>query len=322
MFLLIFVAYILVILNFFFSSYGVISLWKFCCDVFDSKLWKWKSTDYIRFPYAVTTREQTITTRGSIYCLLTKYDIWKFDTYSEKWTTFSSPEPSHNLKVYPYRKLVKFEGKLGFACKQCNGFWEIWVLTADKSWEKTYVLDKKDDTRRMSLEALYDSDTSVMFDYNIVLFHRFKGDNNINNDDHIQKVRSRRPPYQRFVFRSDYEPIELMCKQKLTEFEIFDSSHYLEQAKGAVIGRPTFTKIKRKLVQNKTKSRNPHTYIPHPFLCPISEELMSDPVIIETNQVISQTSTSWLFINMVFHSFLIIMNLWLLFLLKQILSLK
>ncbi|KAI3742083.1 hypothetical protein L1987_59763 [Smallanthus sonchifolius] len=175
----------------------------YCCEVFNSTTWTWRQlNNNITLPHSVFFSRPSITARGSTYVLLTDGNVMKFDTRSEKWTTFSSPVTTRTIEVYPYMKLVKYQDKLGFACKQLNGFWEIWVLAVDESWEKTYVLNKED-TRRMSLEGLYDLNTSVMLDHNIVLFCGFEG------GDNIRTVISSPPPYVTFLLRSDFEPVDL-----------------------------------------------------------------------------------------------------------------
>ncbi|KAF5810310.1 putative F-box associated domain, type 3, kelch-type beta propeller, F-box-like domain superfamily [Helianthus annuus] len=173
----------------------------YCCEVFDSITWTWRQLSHVTLPHSVFLIGPSITARGSIYILLTNNDVMKFDTYSEEWTTFSSPNTTRDIELYPYRKLVKYEGKLGFACKQLNGFWEFWVLTIDETWEKTYVLNKDEDTM-VSLNRLYDSNTSVTLDDNKVIFHGL-GDENMTSN-----VISSPPHCEAFLLRSDFEPVD------------------------------------------------------------------------------------------------------------------
>ncbi|GJY79751.1 hypothetical protein Tco_0485552 [Tanacetum coccineum] len=71
-------------------------------------------------------------------------------------------------------QLVKYAGKLGIAWKPPNASWEIWFLTHDQSFKKLHVFNKKEDSERESLNALYDSYTSIMVDHNALIFHRFR----------------------------------------------------------------------------------------------------------------------------------------------------
>ena len=141
--------------------------------------------------------------------LLTNGDVLMFDAYKEKWTRVSSPVPA--LDEYQFStpmQLVKYAGKLGIAWKPVNASWEIWSLTHDRSFKKQHVFSKKEDSERESLEALYDSDTSIMVDHDTIIFHRFRRGNDIS------KVILSYHPYQIFNFRSDFEPVDFGCVPK------------------------------------------------------------------------------------------------------------
>lgn len=141
---------------------------------------------------------------------MTNGDVLNFDAYLEKWTsTFSIPKQTRNFVVYPLMKLLKYEGNLGFACKQLTGYWEIWILTSDESWVKTYVLNKNEDIKRLSLAALYDSDTSIMLDFYKARYHLFKTDDTRSNGlDESFATRCVSCASETFVFRSDFDLID------------------------------------------------------------------------------------------------------------------
>ncbi|KAJ0798048.1 putative F-box associated interaction domain, F-box-like domain superfamily [Helianthus annuus] len=175
------------------------------CDIFDSMKWKWRSLKHVTLDYCVfLTNPQPVTNSGSIYMLLTNNNILKFDAYSEneKWEVFSSPIPYDESRTSV--ELVKYNGSLGLACKppDAAGCWEIWVLRKDGLWVKE--ADAESESKRESLKALYDSETSVMVDCETFLFYRFKQGNNM-----IKKVVLKDTPYQIFSFRSDVEPVDL-----------------------------------------------------------------------------------------------------------------
>lgn len=156
-------------------------------------VWAWSLQDLVHLPYSVFLTGSPITTSCSIYILLSNNEVLKFNLYLDKCTTVTSPNPSNN--VIPRKpKLLKYEGKLGFVCKSLHGFWEIWVLNIDESWSKVYVLDKEEDAGNMSIEALFDSHTSVM------LFNRFREDGNIK-----KAVKLSHQPSQTFYFQSGFE---------------------------------------------------------------------------------------------------------------------
>ena len=138
---------------------------------------------------------------------LTNDDVLKFDIYSDKWTTFPLRVPSDPDHPFHDLKIVKYEGKLALACKPQNSGWEIWVGSMNETWEKEYVFEDKEGTEGMSfgLDSFYDSDTSVVVDYNTLVFYKFK------KGDSMGKIRL--SGYVRanyiFGFRSDFEPVDL-----------------------------------------------------------------------------------------------------------------
>ncbi|CAI9270183.1 unnamed protein product [Lactuca saligna] len=148
------------------------------CEIFDSRAWTWRRQDLLVFPFHdFLPCQQPITVRGSIYMLTTNNDVLKFNAYSEKWTTFSIPIEDLDYILIP-RKLVKYQGKLGFASMTPGRLsWEIWVLTIDESWERLHVF-----FAQSLLEAIYDSDTIVMREDMALVFYRFK------EGDYICKV--------------------------------------------------------------------------------------------------------------------------------------
>ncbi|XP_071714300.1 putative F-box protein At5g52610 [Rutidosis leptorrhynchoides] len=179
----------------------------YCCEIFDSMKWAWRYLELVMFPYCVLLdNPQPITIGNSIYMLTTDDEVFKVDAYLETWTMLSLPKSTVEYPCYTLKKLVKYEDKLGFACKPPNGPWEIWVRTnIDESWEKMFVFEDED-----NFEGFYDSDTSVIKDYNKLLFTRFK------RDSYIHKVALKdQLSHQKFVLRSDFEMADLMGGQKV-----------------------------------------------------------------------------------------------------------
>ncbi|KAI3511541.1 hypothetical protein L1887_18696 [Cichorium endivia] len=180
------------------------------CEIFDSRTWAWRLLDLVRLPsYFSPSDKHPIITRGSIYMLLQNKEVFKFDAYSEKWTTFSSPIQTLDYDLHvpaAARKLVKYQGKLGFACQTPSlRSWEIWVLTVDKSWEQLQVVDMKE-VRLNSLEAIYDSNTRVAWEQTTLVFYKFKGDDCISE---FQMFQGGYFPCRTFAFGSDFEPVDL-----------------------------------------------------------------------------------------------------------------
>ncbi|CAI9268720.1 unnamed protein product [Lactuca saligna] len=194
------------------TDYGNGRCTSYHCEIFDSREWTWRVKDHVILPYTVYIKSnyQWITTRGSIYMLLSNKEVLKFDAYFEEWTTFSTPIQT---LYYPFsenprlRKLVKYQGKLGFACMTPSfRSWEIWVLTVDQSWEKLDVLDMKKDIAKLSLVAIYDADTWVMNEFKTLVFYSFKEGGCISK---ARKSYGGYSPIRILPFRSDFEPIDL-----------------------------------------------------------------------------------------------------------------
>nr|GEV35813.1 F-box associated interaction domain, leucine-rich repeat domain, L domain-like protein [Tanacetum cinerariifolium] len=141
--------------------------------VFDSIEMAWVQLKALKPAYGVfLANSQAITARGSINMLLTNGDVLMFDAYKEKWTRVSSLVPTlDECQFATPMQLVKYAGRFGIAWKPSNASWVIWILTHDQSFKKLHVFIKKEDSERESLQALYDSDTSIMVDHNTLIFH-------------------------------------------------------------------------------------------------------------------------------------------------------
>nr|GFA10390.1 hypothetical protein [Tanacetum cinerariifolium] len=170
-------------------------------EIFDSNKWVWSPLpDLVKLPFCVSlTNPQPITTRGSIYMLLTNGDILRVDAYSATWEILTPPAPTLKCdQAGILKQLVKYSGKLGFAFKPPNDCWEIWVLNIDHSWEKVYVFTVNQDIGNKPIKVgLYDADIRVMVDRGTIIPYMFKG----GVTDHSSQI---------FSFRSDFEPTDLM----------------------------------------------------------------------------------------------------------------
>ncbi|KAJ9547851.1 hypothetical protein OSB04_020394 [Centaurea solstitialis] len=179
----------------------------YCCEVFDSATFGWKVLDDIMLPYCVflRTSSQPINVGGSIYMSLTNDNVLKFDICSDQWTVFPLRVLSDRDRPFEDLKVVKYEGKLVFACKLANGGWEIWM---NEALERKYVFeeDKESGISLINLNSFYDSDTSVVVDYDTLVFYKFRKGETIGKvrlNGHVSANCSI------FGFRSDFEPVEL-----------------------------------------------------------------------------------------------------------------
>lgn len=120
------------------------------------------------------------------------------------------PTVTIDYPFYTPRQLVKYEGKLGLVCRSPNGGWHFWVRTRDESWEETYFCNEKYDKIIESLDGLYDSDMRIMTDSNKLVFYKVKRD----KYNYAGKIKLRDERYEIFVFRSDFETVDLMGGQK------------------------------------------------------------------------------------------------------------
>nr|XP_043620196.1 uncharacterized protein LOC122592049 [Erigeron canadensis] len=95
---------------------------KYYYEIFNSKTKAWSRpypiTKFTAGAFLLDDAQEPITTGGSINMLLNNNIILKFNVYSEEWKVFSSPIiPAQKYQDYTCKRLVKFEGKLGFTCK-------------------------------------------------------------------------------------------------------------------------------------------------------------------------------------------------------------
>ncbi|KAI3772782.1 hypothetical protein L6452_03975 [Arctium lappa] len=156
----------------------------YCCEIFDSATFAWKMLDDIMLPYdiflTIVVEDVSVASDG---------DHIPFDDV----------------------KMVKYEGKLSLGCKARNGGWEIWVITGTRMneeewWEKKYAFEEKqEEMSLMRLNSFYDSETSVVVDYDTLVFYKFKKGSII-----ISKIRLSDYVLSNFIFsfRSDFEPVD------------------------------------------------------------------------------------------------------------------
>ncbi|GKE27237.1 hypothetical protein Tco_1442621 [Tanacetum coccineum] len=86
--------------------------------------------------------------------LSTDNEVCKFDIYFQQWDAIPSPIPGLFSDHYTSVQFLKYDEKLGLACKARNGSWEIWAPNADKSWVTLHVFNEDEDVEKEHLEAL------------------------------------------------------------------------------------------------------------------------------------------------------------------------
>lgn len=180
------------------------------CEIFDSMEFKWRLLDPLmlpigRFHDVLLIKTHSITTKEFIYMLSTDDEVWKFDIYLEQWDSIPSPIPGLMSEYYTSVQFLKYDEKLGLACKAPNRSWEIWAPNVNNSWVKIHVFNEDEDFEKEHLEALCELQTSAIMHGNELVLYKFKGHKKINK----VVLRDRDQPHEMFVFESDFETTNL-----------------------------------------------------------------------------------------------------------------
>lgn len=124
-------------------------------EIFDSKTWRWRRMQDLKLPSSeiISDRSPSICIGNSIYCLTSEGNVLTFSEHDESFHTFSLPE--HVRSSYQSKRLVEYEGRLGFTVFTDDYSLELWLIkdgaktTYDGEVEFFKVQDclKKDELR-------------------------------------------------------------------------------------------------------------------------------------------------------------------------------
>ncbi|KAG8381943.1 hypothetical protein BUALT_Bualt05G0025200 [Buddleja alternifolia] len=198
---------------------------KYNSEIFDSKIWTWKETQYVTLQRDefILRSSTTVSAGNSIYWLTSHDNVLAFHEPEGTFQKFPLPEEvvrdknkyhyCKNWKVY--KKLLDYQGRLGLIiiCNtQEQGETELWITYENPrnctNWREKIVMDKENigtSVTHPSLAGLYNDAVAflkafyrfVLYTPEIYSLSRVKG---YYNPRHEREI---------FRFRSDLEPVNL-----------------------------------------------------------------------------------------------------------------
>ncbi|XAR50124.1 hypothetical protein NMG60_11004365 [Bertholletia excelsa] len=193
-------------------KHSLINYCKFPCEVFDSDRWTWRQLDDILLPARVLLAPgHGVVSGTTVYWLLTNNQVLEFDCNTGTYTVFGLPASVYLEKDefrFWSKKLIEYEGRLGFVCKdEVDRSWLLWVRK-NYEWgkQKQFIAELVEDKEPLSsLVAFCGTDVAIFQGVCGVFFYWFQSSS-------LSEVKipglwlARR---EVFPFRSDLEPVEL-----------------------------------------------------------------------------------------------------------------
>uniref|UniRef100_M1DDV4 F-box associated beta-propeller type 3 domain-containing protein n=1 Tax=Solanum tuberosum TaxID=4113 RepID=M1DDV4_SOLTU len=180
------------------------------CEIYDSKTNAWRQGNIISLSEDVSLKyhHQPINASGLI-CLLTTDDqvlVLNYDG-EEVNPRFFLPEQAAQNKNYKNKKLISYEGKLGFICLSPSEILELWCIenTINHVWRKEQEVETENIKRVTNYPSpidFYNNDVIVMEGSNGSVFYEQQ-----NASLHLVKSDKLYGPIEVFPFCSDVEPI-------------------------------------------------------------------------------------------------------------------
>ena len=120
---------------------------------------------------------------------------------------FYLPEQVSRNKDYKNKRLISYEGKLGFICLSPSGMLELWCIenTINHFWRKEQEVEIENMKRVMNYPTpidFYNNDVIVLEGFNGIVFYKQQ-----NASSHLVKLDKLNCPIDIFPFCSDVESI-------------------------------------------------------------------------------------------------------------------
>ncbi|CAK9144166.1 unnamed protein product [Ilex paraguariensis] len=184
------------------------------CEIFDSDTWSWKQLQDTLLPYGVIfTTNPTIFVCGTIHWLASNNNVLAFNEEQETYTTFPLPKPLCDDKLYTYKQLMEYQGRLALCCNTPEWSLELWVMEdyTDHVWKKRQVLSVESLKRvepysSPTLAAFCNADTALMMSFKKVIFYKMQEGN-----FKVIRMIDLNDPCEVFAFQSDLKPTDLRC---------------------------------------------------------------------------------------------------------------
>ncbi|KAL9687249.1 hypothetical protein QQ045_031648 [Rhodiola kirilowii] len=181
---------------------------RYVCQVLDSgKLEKWSKLEkeiQLRDEERIKQNSPMVTVNMNLHLLVGPYRILAFDSLTEEWNFFPTPEPCKGVNLR--RKLSKYQGKLSLIVEnETEETITLWVMEdyKNKTWVKTSQLCTKALHRvdtLVSPHRLCNSETVLFIGYFTFILYNFRNGS-------YKKVRLNHFPDSIFGFESDFEKL-------------------------------------------------------------------------------------------------------------------
>ncbi|KAI3453718.1 hypothetical protein Pfo_010381 [Paulownia fortunei] len=183
------------------------------CEIFDSEIWTWRETQGLNLPHTeIIIGSHPAVSAGNSVHWLTDYDnVLAFHEAEESFDKFCLPEPAYKNYAYKHKRLVEYQGRLGFSCLLAeDGIMELWLTDGPRNYQWT----KKMAVNIASLErsvkypspvGFYNGEIAFIRTLHEVIFYKLQ-------DSSFTKVEldfDLRYAHEYFQFRSDLEPVSL-----------------------------------------------------------------------------------------------------------------
>ncbi|KAG5570213.1 hypothetical protein H5410_059979 [Solanum commersonii] len=180
------------------------------CETFDSKTNAWKQANRISFSEDVCLKclHQAINTSGLLYLLTTDDQVLVLNyDWEEAYPRFYLPQQVSQNKNYKTKKLISYEGTLGFICLSPSEIPELWSIenTINHVWRKEQEVKAENVKRVINYSSpidFYNNNVIVMEGSNGSVFYKPQ-----NESLHLVNSHKLYRPIEVFPFCSDVEPI-------------------------------------------------------------------------------------------------------------------
>nr|GMD26836.1 F-box protein At5g49610-like [Ipomoea batatas] len=167
----------------------------YICEVFDSKLWTWRqSKNLVTEQSTIFGHQPSVCIGGIVNWLTNKNSVLAFDSTTETHSEFPTPTAElSNDGGYEKKRIVKYNGKLGFSCEYKSEKLLLWELEDRRNckWKIKKVVGIDKDEKRLIGCSL--ADMALMTGYRLQVYEQ--------SGLHF--------PMDIFPFRSDWAPVNL-----------------------------------------------------------------------------------------------------------------
>ncbi|KAM3326804.1 F-box protein like [Capsicum chacoense] len=189
----------------------------YCCEIFDSETNAWRQANMISLSEDASFKHHflPINASGLIYLLTTDDQVIVLNYDGEEaYPRFYLPEQVARNEDYTLKKIISYEGKLGFICLSPSGILELWCIDnrINHFWRKEQEVETENIKRVTNYPSpidFYNSDVILLMGFNVFIFYKKQ-----NANLHVVELDRLNCPTEIFPFCSDVEPINWPFERK------------------------------------------------------------------------------------------------------------